>query len=223
MGIGIVGCGRFGSCLATTLARKGADVLALDRDHAAVQRVSSAVSRALQGDASEEGVLAEAGFGDCTAAVVAIGANMEGSILAAMTLKELKVPFILAKAVTDQHGRVLEQLGVNRVLYPDRDMAAKAARILLAPSILDYAEVSEGTGVMDVPAPAHLWGQTLAQAEIRRRYGVVVLAIEKKARGDGPRRTVVAPGADDVVEEGDIVVIFGSDARLREFERALRA
>lgn len=220
MNIGIVGCGRFGFSLLSFLAAKGIDVLVLDKNREVVQRVSALTARAVQGDAAEDGVLKEAGFSECNAVVIAIGANMEGSILAAMALKEMQIPLIIAKAVTELHGKVLEHVGVNRVLYPDKDMAAKVARILLTPSILDYVEVSDGAGVIEIAAPKKLNGKTLAELNIRKLHGVIVLAIEKRNTITG-KKTIWVPDADDMIETNDIMVVFGPESKLKQFEKSL--
>jgi len=221
MKVGIIGCGRFGSCLATILAKRGAEVLAMDKDPAVVGRLSSIVTRMVEGDATDEETVREAGFGECDAVVIAIGANVEGSLLAAMSLKQMNVARVYAKAVTDLHGKVLDRIGVSMVLYPDRDMAARVAQLLWAPSILDYVEVSSEAGVIAVKAPRRIEGKTIMQSDLKKEYGVVVLAIEKMDRQGNRKRTILVPGPDDVVEKNDVVVLFGPNKRLRQIQSDL--
>ncbi|MDI6775322.1 MAG: TrkA family potassium uptake protein [Verrucomicrobiota bacterium] len=216
MKIGVVGCGRFGSCLAVGLARKGADVVVLDRSRDVVQRMSDVLTRVTQGDATDESVLREAGFADCETVVVAIGANIEGSILAAMTLKEMKIPRIMAKAVTDLHGKVLDRIGVNRVIHPDRDMADRLASLLTTPSLLDYVEITEGAAIADIRAPESLIGKTLADSKLRRLHGVIVLAIEKGGAVGAARRIILVPQPKDTIETGDVLVVFGPEDKLKQ-------
>jgi len=217
--IGIIGGGRFGSALASFLADRGADIVLLDRDREIVQRLSGILPRVAQGDATDADVLREAGFAECDVAVVAIGDNMEGSILATMTLKEMKVPQVVAKAVTDLHGKVLERVGANRVVYPEKDMALRLGRMLLTPTLLDYVEVSDGAGIAEIKAPPWLVGKTLSEARIPNVHGVIVLALRRANSDSGRGRTILAPGADERIERGDVLMVFGPDQKLRQIER----
>ncbi len=221
--IGIIGGGRFGSTVAQCLAEKGLDVLFMDRDADVVERMSGIVGKAVQGDAADGEALAEAGFASCDTAVVAMGSNLEASILAAMALKDLRVPRVIAKAATDVHGKVLERVGVDEVVYPEKDRAIGLAWALAARSVLDYVEVTPGSGVVEMGVPNSLVGQTLAGSRIRNTYGLTVLAIHKAASGEeGHARDIVSPSGDDLLEAGDTLVLFGTDENLRRFELAVR-
>jgi len=212
--IGIVGAGRFGAALVEDLARRGAEIVMLDRDHDAVQRVSSFVQHIAEGDASDMSALKEIGFADCDTAVVAIGTNVEGSSLAVMNLKELNIPYIVAKAGSDLHGKVLERLGVDLVVYPDKERAARLARSLMAKTALDYFEISEDVSVLEMIAPTEWTGKTLAEAGIRQDHGLTVLSIQHAADERGKRGRIIIPSADDVVREGDTLLIFGPNDKL---------
>lgn len=214
--IAIIGAGRFGATLAESLVRKGAEVIILERDREIVQRMASLVARAVTGDGTDERVLTEAGVSDCDTAVVAIGNNMEGSILATVLLKERKVPRVVAKAVTDTHGKVLQRVGADLVVYPDRERAQRLARSLLADSVLDYFEISSGFSVVEMEAPSMLTGKTLVEAEVRRKYGITVLAI-KREKKEG--EVVIAPTGDDIVQPGDALILFGPDKKLDDLSR----
>lgn len=212
--VGIIGGGRFGSALASCLVQRGVEVVMLDRDRGIVQRMMSVVSRAVEGDATELQTLIEAGFERCDTAVVAIGTDLEGSILATMNLKELKIRQVVAKAATELHGSVLQRLGADRVIYPDRDMAIRLARSIAAPSILDYIELSGGASIVEMKAPPELVGKTLGEAKIRNIYGVHVLALRHKGV-DRAEETTIAPSGSDTINEGDTLVLFGPDERIR--------
>jgi len=214
--IAIIGAGRFGSTLAESLVRKGAEVVVLERNPDIVQRMASVVTRAVTGDGTDERVLAEAGVADCDTAVVAIGNNMEGSILATVLLKELEVPRVVAKAVTDTHGKVLERVGADLVVYPDRERAQRLARSLLADSVLDYFEISAGFSVVEMEAPVSFTGKTLIESEIRRKYGITVLAI--KRHGDSAQ-SLIAPSGEDLIQPGDTLILFGPDKKLDALSR----
>ncbi len=222
MKIGIIGLGRFGSYLAAELAHKGVDVLGLDRSRDVVQRMSETVTRITQGDGTDASVLREAGFADCETVVVAIGVNIEGSILAAMTLKEMGIPYVAAKAVSESHGKVLERIGVNKVIYADRDVAERMAALLTSPSLLDYVEITEGAAVVELNAPSSLVGKTLVDSKLRKLHGVIVLAIKKQATADRPARVILVPQPKDPIEAGDILVLFGVEDRLKKFQEMLR-
>lgn len=217
--VGIIGGGRFGSALASCLAQRGVEVVMLDRDRAIVQRMMGVVSRAVEGDATELQTLVEAGFEQCDTAVVAIGTDLEGSVLATLNLKELKIRQVVAKASTELHGTVLQRVGADRVIYPDRDMAIRLARSIAAPSILDYIELSGGASIVEMKAPAGMVGKTLAEARIRNIYGVHVLALRHKGVGQA-EETTLAPSASDVISEGDTLVLFGPDERMRTMSQA---
>jgi trk system potassium uptake protein len=216
--VGIIGGGRFGLALASCLVQRGVEVLLLDRDRAIVQRMMSVVSRAVEGDASETQTLIEAGFERCDTAVVAIGTDLEGSILATMNLKELKIRQVVAKASTELHGSVLQRVGADRVIYPDRDMAIRLARSIAAPSILDYIELSGGASIVEMKAPGELVGKTLAEAKIRNIYGVHILALRHKGV-DRAEETTIAPSGSDMIAEGDTLVLFGPDERIRNMSQ----
>lgn len=217
--IGIVGGGEFGSSLAETLAERGVEVLVLDRDRSVVDRLADIAAKTMEGDATEEGTMEAAGFGDCDIAVVAIGSDMESSIMTTMSLKEMKIKVIVAKAASDMHGKVLSRVGADRVIYPDRDMADRLARMLVAPSVLDYVEVSEGVSVLEIAAPLELVGKTLSESKIRQTYGVTILMLRRAPQPDGTHETIVSPNADDMIELGDTMVIFGVDAKLQKLEK----
>lgn len=219
--IGIVGAGRFGSSLAQSLAERGVEVLILDRSRDVVDHMAGIVAKAMEGDATEEGTLEAAGFGDCDITVVAIGSDMESSVLATLMLKDMKVQCVIAKAASDIQGKVLQKVGADQIVYPDRDMAARLARSLVSPSVLDYVEVAEGISVLEIAAPLTFVGKTLGELQIRKNYGVTVLVLRRAEQAEGKPETIVSPDSDDTIELGDTIVIFGLDEKLRRLEQEL--
>ncbi|MDD5483680.1 MAG: TrkA family potassium uptake protein [Kiritimatiellae bacterium] len=219
--IGIVGAGRFGASLAHSLAELGVEVLVLDRRRDVVDRMAGVAAKAMEGDAAEEGTLDAAGFRDCDIAVVAVGSDMDCSVLATLMLKEMKIPCVIAKAADDIQGKVLQKVGADRIVFPDRDMAARLARSLVSPSVLEYVEVAEGISVLEIAAPMVFVGKTLGELKIRKNYGVTVLVLRRAERSEGKQETIVSPDADDTVELGDTIVIFGLDEKLRHMEQEL--
>jgi trk system potassium uptake protein TrkA len=187
-----------------------------------VDRLAGIVAKAMEGDATEEGTLDAAGFRDCDSVVVAIGSDLESSVLTTLSLKEMKIPRIIAKAVSDMHGKVLSRVGADKVIYPDRDMADRLARMLVAPSVLDYVEVSQGVSVLEIAAPLEFVGKSLAESNVRKTYGVTVLVLRRAPQPDGTQETIISPNADDQIELGDTMVIFGADEKLSRLEKELK-
>lgn len=207
--VGIIGAGRFGTALAESLAQKGTEVILMDRDETVIRRMLSVVTTAVQGDASDRNALAQAGFQECDTAVVATGSSLEGSVFATINLKDLGVQYVVAKADSEMHGKVLERLGADLVVYPEKERAQRLARSLLARSALDLFEISDGASVVEMKAPSQFVGKTLAEAGIRKSYGVIVLAIKRAPGPDGKSETLINPAADDVIQKDDTLAIFG--------------
>lgn len=221
MKIGIIGGGRFGSYLASDLAQLGVDVLFMDKDPVIVQRMSDIVAKAVQGDAADPQALDEAGFGSCETVVVCMASNLEASILATIALKDMKVLHVIAKAGSDNGGKVLERIGADQVVYPERDRAARLARIISARSIVDYMQISPGTGLVEVEATEEFAGKSLSETRIRSTYGLTVLEIRRGKKDSSPAR-IPAPGGEELVREGDTLVCFGTEENLKRFEKSLR-
>ena len=213
--IGIIGAGRFGLSLAESLSNAGAEVILLDRNRPATQQASEFVT-ALQGDATQPGVLAEAGFGECDVVVVAIGSNIEASMMATANCKELGVANVVAKATSELHGKILRRIGADSVVYPDRDSAHRLARVLTNHDVVDFLEVSEGYSIAEIDVPESVRGLTLAEADLRRKTGVTVLCIRRLGGGGANTRKVIFPQAGDRLEPDDRLIVFGETKRLDE-------
>jgi len=213
--IGIVGAGRFGSALAESLVRRGAEVILLDCDRDAIQRMATIVTKAVQGDGTDASVLISTGFQACDTAVVAIEENMESSILISMNLKEIGVPNVVAKAGTSTHGRVLERVGVDLLVFPNQERAQRLARSLMTSSAVDYFEVAKGISVVEVKAPEQFLGKTLAETNMRKELGITVLIIKRRDPRTNKETHIVSPSADDEILEGDILLVFGPDKKLQ--------
>lgn len=217
---GVIGLGRFGTAMSTTLAELGHDVIGVDSSEERVRELADVVSQSVQLDATDARALRAAGIADVDVAVVSIGEDIESSLLAVMLLHELGVRTVVAKAVTPLHGRILERLGVSRVVYPERDMAVRLAHSLVLPNVLDYVELSHDFSFVEVPTPGAFVGQTLRQLELRPKYGLTLIAIKRQSAGN--EVTNVSPSAEDVIEGGDVLVLLGSNAKLGEFSRMVR-
>ena len=211
--IGIIGAGRFGMALAESLANAGAEVVLIDRNRPAMQ-MAGEFATALQGDATQPHVLEEAGFGECDVVVVAIGSNMEASVMATANCKELGVPNVVAKATSELHGKILRRLGADSVIYPDRDSAHRLAMSIANHNVIDFFEVSEGYSIAEIATPEDIRGKTLAEADLRKRTGVTVLCIRRPAADAKKPRKVIVPQADDVLNADDRLIVFGETRKL---------
>lgn len=206
--IGIIGAGRFGMSLAEQLANADAEVILIDRNRPAMQHASEFVT-AVQGDATQQHILEEAGFGECDVAVVAIGSNIEASIMVTANCKELGIDNVVAKATSELHGKILRRIGADSVVYPDRDSAHRLARAIANHEVVDFLEVSEGYSIAEIDVPDGIRGQTLAESDLRRKRGVTVLCIRRAESDPRLPRKVIFPQATDVLESDDRLIVFG--------------
>lgn len=199
----IIGLGRFGSNMAKTLCQQGGEVLAIDTDPELVQQISGEVTSAVVADAQDKEVLRTLGVASCDCAVVAIGDNLASSVLATMNLKELGVPYVVCKAYDETHRRVLEKLGANKVVIPEKEMAERLARSLSSRNVLDFIELSRDYGIVEVPAPKKWYGKSILELNVRAKMGVNIIAVESTGGVN------VAPSAQYVVQKDDVMVLLG--------------
>ncbi len=211
--IGIIGAGRFGIALAESLTNAGMEVLLIDRTRPAMQN-ASAFATALQGDATQLHVLEEAGFGECDLVVVAIGSNIEASMMATANCKELGVPNVVSKATSELHGKILRRIGADTVVYPDRDSAHRLARAVANHDVIDFLEISEGLSVAEIEVPSNLSGKSLAESNFRNETGLTVLCIRRADPNPVKPRKVVIPEASIVLQPDDKLIVFGETKRL---------
>lgn len=211
--IGIIGAGRFGMSLAESLSNAGTEVLLMDRNRPAMQNASE-FATALQGDATQPHVLEEAGFGECDLVVVAIGSNIEASMMATANCKELGVPNVVAKATSELHGKILRKIGADSVIYPDRDSAHRLARSIANHEVVDFLEVSEGYSIAEIDVPDGVRGKTLAESDFRNATGVTVLCIRRADEDIAKPRKVIIPQASDTLQSDDKLIVFGETKNL---------
>lgn len=209
----IIGLGLFGEALARSLCKLGAEVLAMDIRSDLVQLVAGDVTHAVVGDGQDKEVLRALGAADFDCAVIAIGDDLAASVLTVMNLQELGVKQIICKAHDETHRRVLERLGANKVLIPEQEHAQRVARSLVRHNVLDYIELSEEYGILDVPAPKSWIGKSLRELNVRAKLGVNIIAVESG------KKTNVSPAADYVIREGDIMVVLGDTYSLEAVQK----
>lgn len=204
----VIGLGRFGQTLARQLCMLGAEVLAIDVSNDLVQQVAEDVTHAVVGDARDKEVLRALGVKDFDCGVVAIGGSLADSVLATMNLKELGVPYVVCKAHDETHKEVLKKLGADRIVIPEKEQASRLAKSLASHNVLDYIELSEDYGIIDVPAPTAWTDKSLIELNIRAKQGVNILAVKRNGG------ITVSPAADFRIAKGDVLVILGNTEAL---------
>jgi len=212
--IGIIGAGRFGSELAESLAERGAEILMIDKNRELIQEFSQFVTKAVEGDATNMRTLEDAGFQDCDVIVVAIGSNIEGSVMATVNCKELKVKNVISKANSDMHGKILYRVGADVVIYPNRDRAQRLAHTLLSRGSVDLFEISDGFNIAEIDVPESMHNKSLAEAQVRNKFGITVLCVRRMSKDPTAPRTVLIPEPDDIIQPDDKLLVFGTDKQL---------
>lgn len=208
----VIGLGRFGSSLTRTLIENGHEVLALDKDGQLVQDISSIATHALQADSTDETVLKELGARNFNHAIVAIGDDLQASILTTLLLKELGISKVTAKAKNEMHGSVLSKIGADHIVYPERDMATRLGKQLSSDNLIDYIELSPDYNLVEILAPPAMNGVSLNKLNIRAKYGCTIMAIKTGHHMN------ISPKAEDEVRTGDILLIIGSNEDIHHLE-----
>lgn len=208
----VIGLGRFGTSVARTLYESGNDVLAIDKDAEAVQEISDYVTHSVVIDATDESALANLGIRNFDVAVVAIGGNIQSSILATLLIKEAGVKYIVAKGNNELHAKVLYKTGADKVILPERDMGVRVAHNIVSSNILDYIELASDYSIMEIEALEKWVGKTLKELDIRKKYGINIIAIKTKEEIN------VSPSPDLKIAEKDILIAIGKDKNLEKLE-----
>lgn len=211
----VIGLGRFGGSICRALSKEGMEVLAMDIDEDKVNEFSKIASHAVMADSTDEQVLKSLGIRNFDHVIVAIGDNLQASILTTLILKELGVKHITVKAQNDYHEKVLNKIGADRIVHPERDMGNRIAHNLITNNVLDYLELSDDHSIVELIAGETMAGNTLIDLDIRAKYGCNIVAIK---RGD---EIIVSPMADQEIILGDILIVIGADKDISRFEKAL--
>jgi len=207
----VIGLGRLGESIARTLITIGHEVLALDKDINMVQAVAPYVTHAVQTDPTNESALHELGVGNFDIGVVALP-EIEESVLSTILLKKLGVRFIISRAISEPHGSILEKIGANKVVYPEREMGAGIAHVLTLGNIIDYIPVTPGYGVVKMTVPANFVGKSLSEAGFsnRGRLEVIVLLLQRK------QEIIISPRDTETIKSDDVLVLSGNWDKLEE-------
>lgn len=206
----VCGLGRFGAATAAALVRMGHDVLALDRDPKIVQDWSGRIGRVVEADSTNLEVLQQLGCDQYPVAVVGIGTSVESSVLTCANLVDLAIPQIWAKALSPAHGKILQRIGVHRVIHPEQDAGQRVAHLLTG-KLLDYIEFDDGFAIVKMPAPKETQGFTLGQSQVRRKYGVTVVGVKT------PGKDFTYATADTLVSSRDLLIVSGHSHLIEKF------
>ncbi|HPT66991.1 MAG TPA: TrkA family potassium uptake protein [Bacillota bacterium] len=210
----VVGLGRFGTSVARTLTKLGQEVLAVDIDEERVKYVAPEVTHALQVDATDANALKSLGVRNSQVAVVGIGGDVQANIMTTLLLKEMGVPYVVAKALNKIQGRVLEKVGADRVVYPERDMGKRVAHNLVSANLVDYIELAQGYRIEEIAAPQSFVGKSLKELNLRNKTDLTIIVIKHT---DGS--LLISPGGDATIQAGDNLVVLGKNADLDRVEQ----
>lgn len=214
MKFAVIGLGSFGSNVAKALYEKGHEVLAIDRNKVMIEDVKDFVSHAVMMDAAIKENLQAMEIQEMDVVVVSLGPEMEASILTVLYLHEIGVNRIVAKALTEDHAKILEAVGATEVIYPEKDMAIKTALRLSNPNILEYLPLVSGLGIQEIAPPERFIGKSLRELDLRDKYKIQVLAIRELI----PEKITFIPRADFVIKDSDILIIMGEEEDLAKLD-----
>lgn len=208
----VIGLGNFGYHAARALYENGKEVLAIDGDEGKVQAAAECSTNAIVADATDRDALAQVGVGEVDAAIISLGSRMDVITLAALQVKELGVPCIAVKALSEDHGRILKALGVTQVIHPEKEMAVRVALRLALQDVIDFLPLLPGYSITEVKAPPEFVGKSLRELAIRNTLKVQLVAIQHQQ--DGLKKLNIVPRAEDVIHEGDLLILLGENKDL---------
>ncbi|MCU0573178.1 MAG: TrkA family potassium uptake protein [Syntrophobacteraceae bacterium] len=210
----VIGLGKFGFHMARVLFEEGNEVIAIDKDPDRVQTIDPYCTEAIVLDASEKEKIRSLGLDEMDAVVVSIGSDVSKSVLLTLYLQEIGVKKVLAKAMDEDHAKVLMKVGATEVIHPEKAMAVKVAQGLSRPNILDFIPLSEDFNLLQIAPPSAFIGKSLKQLDLRARYNVHVIAIEEVLT----ENFVLVPPADFVIKDSDILIVLGRSQDVRRIK-----
>lgn len=214
--MGIIGLGRFGSSIARTLYKLGNKVLAVDTNEGNIEKLQNEVTWARKVEYTID-CFKECGITDCETVIVAIGHSIEESTLVTMMLKELKVKNVIARSINAIHEAILEKIGANKIINPEEAMGVRLANQIVSSDILEFIEISPEYGVHQMNATPEMFGKTLAELNLRKKYDVVVIAIKRK------EELIVIPGADEKILGGDSIMVIVRTSNLKKLLKSAKS
>lgn len=212
--VAIIGLGTFGTNLAVLLHKSGYDVLAIDKSSELVENISPLVTHAVRADATNESALQKLGISSFDLVVVTVGESIQDSVMITILLNKLGVRYIVARADNELHGDILEKVGANKVIFPERDTAMRTGPVLTMRGVVDFIPLENGSGIVKAKATPYFVGKTLGDIGFGTKagYEAVVLMIQRGKEG------IINPGTDEVVSHIDVLIMAGNNI---EIERLL--
>ncbi len=207
----VIGLGRFGGSIVHELVRLGADVMAIDVHSERVDEYAKVATQAIIADTTDEEVIKSLGIRNFEHVIIAIGENIQASILTTLILKELGVPNVTVKAQSDYHAKVLKKIGADQIIHPERDMGIRIANNLMSSNVLDYLELSDEHSIMEIKANDRVAGYSIKDLDIRANYGINIVGIKRD------ESIVISPNADEKILLGDILLVIGAVVDINRF------
>ena len=209
----VIGLGRFGTAVAEELYALGHEVLAIDREEGCAQRVSEIVTHTIIADAKDESVLQSIGVRNFDGVIICM-TDIEDSVMIALMLKDMGAKYIIAKSQSKQHSRMLELIGVDRVVFPEQDMGVRLAQTISSRRALDFIELSPESAIVELPLPSVWQNKTLAEIGARKQFGINVLAVRR-----GEKEIHVSPQAEFLLKHRDVLIVVGKNQNIRKLEK----
>jgi len=211
----VIGLGRFGFAVASELCRHGVEVLGIDEHEDIMNKAVGHITHVVAGDAKDESVLQSIGARNFECAIVAVAGDVQDSVMITIMLKEMGVPYVIAKSQSELHTRVLQKIGADRVVFPEADMGRRLAQKLVSSNILDYIELSDEYSIVELHAPKAWYNKSIRQLDIRAKYGINILAV----RNENDRKSInISPTANYIIKEEDILVIVGANEDIEDIK-----
>lgn len=214
----VIGLGRFGASVARTLASKNYQVITIDKDENKIQDISAAVTQSVCLDATDEKALKAVGIEQIDVVVISVGNDIESSILITLLLKQIGIKEVIVKAVTPQQGKVLEKIGADKIIFPERDMGERLANALTSPKVADYLQLSGKCSIIEIEPPKDFIGKTLKSLSIRSKYKLNIVAIKRKDKS-GEDTVNVVPMAEEIISEGDMLLVAGANEDIEKLKK----
>jgi trk system potassium uptake protein TrkA len=210
----VIGLGIFGTNIVRELYASGFEVIAIDKNKEAVQRVRDSATKAIQADGMDKEVMEAIGIQEDDVCIVSFGEDLAAATLSTLHLKQMKVKTIIVKAPNEEHKLILEKVGATEVMIPEKEIAHKVAKSLISPNVLDYLPISDDYMIFEVAPPNSFLGRTLAELRLRSRYHIDVIAIRDIVSG----KVQMVPRADFVVKDGEVLVVVGKEKDIQQIK-----
>lgn len=212
----VFGLGRFGTSVASTLAESGCNVLVVDSNSDKVHDMADVVTYAVTGDVTDAEMLQSLGLSNFDGAIVAIGGNLEASVMVTILAKEMGIPYVMAKAQNDLHAKVLKKVGVDLVVFPEKETGIRLAHNLVMGNFFNAIELSSNFSIMDLAVPSEWDGHSLKELNIRAKHNLNVIGIKKANELD------INPAADETLSKEDVLIVIGDNNSLNRLKEKMK-